>query len=145
MLENSTDDNVVLNGKFMRFLKDRECNNGTNHGTDDAGDCRAKVPINTSGKIGWNSFCWMILACICGIFVVVLEDKFHRSLSFAILVIIISMKGKLTILTDSVRVFYRRRFIKVIYTVPFIQHPYCHHLFYCYHYYPCHTISRSPS
>ena len=30
----------------MRFLKDRECNNGKNHTTQ--GDCRAKVLIRTS-------------------------------------------------------------------------------------------------
>ncbi len=30
----------------MRFLKDRECDNGKNHTTQ--GDCRAKVSIHTS-------------------------------------------------------------------------------------------------
>ena len=30
----------------MRFLKDRDCNNGENHTTQ--GDCRAKVSIHTS-------------------------------------------------------------------------------------------------
>ena len=30
----------------MRFLKDRECNNGRNHTTQE--DCRAKAPINIS-------------------------------------------------------------------------------------------------
>ena len=117
VVENSTDDNVVLSGKFMRFLKDKECNNGTNHSTDDAGDCRAKVPIHIPSKYGWkNPICW-ILACMCCIFVVFLEDKFHRSICVAILLIIITMRPKLTVLTDSVWAFYRRRFIKVIYTV----------------------------
>jgi hypothetical protein len=45
-LANKTDDGVDLEGLFMRFLKDRECNNGENHTTQD--DCRAKVPIHIS-------------------------------------------------------------------------------------------------
>ena len=43
-LSNNTTDNVDLRGKEMRFLKDRECNNGENHTTQ--GDCRAKVLIH---------------------------------------------------------------------------------------------------
>jgi hypothetical protein len=46
VLDNNTDENVDLSGKFMRFLKDRECNNGENHSTQ--GDCRAKAPIHIS-------------------------------------------------------------------------------------------------
>ena len=34
----------------MRFLKDRECNNGKNHNMNQ-GDCRAKAPIIISGSI----------------------------------------------------------------------------------------------
>ena len=49
VLDNSTDDDVDLSGKYMRFLKDRECNNGFNHNTQQ--DCRAKAPIHTSGNI----------------------------------------------------------------------------------------------
>jgi hypothetical protein len=45
-LANNTDDGIDLEGKDMRFLKDRECNNGENHTTQ--GDCRAKVPIHIS-------------------------------------------------------------------------------------------------
>ena len=45
-LANNTEDGVDLEGKYMRFLKDRECNNGENHTTQ--GDCRAKVPITTN-------------------------------------------------------------------------------------------------
>ena len=44
-LSNSTTDDDDLRGKEMRFLKDRECNNGENHTTQ--GDCRAKFPIHT--------------------------------------------------------------------------------------------------
>ena len=46
VLDNNTDENVDLTGKYMRFLKDRECNNGENHNTQ--GDCRAKAPIHIS-------------------------------------------------------------------------------------------------
>ena len=35
----------------MRFLKDRECNNGKNHNTKIQGDCRAKASIIISGSI----------------------------------------------------------------------------------------------
>ena len=35
----------------MRFLKDRECNNGKNHSTETQGDCRAKASIIISGNI----------------------------------------------------------------------------------------------
>jgi hypothetical protein len=45
-LANNTEDGVDLKGKFMRFMKDRECNNGENHTTQ--GDCRAKVRIHIS-------------------------------------------------------------------------------------------------
>ena len=45
-LANNTDDGVDLAGKDIRFLKDRECDNGENHTTQ--GDCRAKVPIHIS-------------------------------------------------------------------------------------------------
>ena len=45
-LSNNTTDGDDLRGKEMRFLKDRECNNGENHTTQ--GDCRAKFPIHTS-------------------------------------------------------------------------------------------------
>ncbi|XP_028409879.1 uncharacterized protein LOC114532546 isoform X2 [Dendronephthya gigantea] len=48
-LPNNTAKNVDLRGKFMRFLKDNECNNGTNHSTQ--GDCRAKAPIHVSETI----------------------------------------------------------------------------------------------
>jgi hypothetical protein len=41
----------------MRFLRDRPCNNGENHTTQE--DCRAKVPIHISEsksvQVGWYS------------------------------------------------------------------------------------------
>ena len=46
VLDNNTDDN--LNGKYMHFLTDRDCNNGENHSTQ--GDCHAKAPIHISEK-----------------------------------------------------------------------------------------------
>ena len=46
MLDNNTDDDSNLKGKYMRYLQDRECNNGKNHTTQK--DCRAKVPISVS-------------------------------------------------------------------------------------------------
>ena len=45
-LSNNTNDDDDLRGKEMRFLKDRQCNNGENHTMQ--GDCRAKFPIYTS-------------------------------------------------------------------------------------------------
>jgi hypothetical protein len=45
-LPNDTDDGVDLKGKYMRFLKDKKCNNGENHTTQ--GDCCAKVLIHIS-------------------------------------------------------------------------------------------------
>ena len=99
----------------MRFLKDRQCKNGTNHSTDVTGDCRAKVPILIPSNIKkWKSFCLIILLCICGISVVLLEDTFYRSISFTILVIIMSQS---TVFADSGWGFYRRFFAKVIHTV----------------------------
>ena len=44
VLDNNTDDHVDLRGKYMRFLKDRECKNGENHSTER--DCRAKAPVH---------------------------------------------------------------------------------------------------
>jgi hypothetical protein len=32
----------------MHFLKDNECNNGSNHNVSSQGDCRAKAPIHIS-------------------------------------------------------------------------------------------------
>ena len=46
VLDNNTDDDVNLRGKYTRFLKDRPCNEGRNHTTQ--GDCRAKAPITIS-------------------------------------------------------------------------------------------------
>ena len=101
----------------MRFLKDRECKNGTNHSTDDAGDCRAKVPILIPSNIKkWKSFCWIILLCICGILIVLLENTFYRGISCAILAIIMSLAIS-TVFADSGWGFYRRFFAKVIHTV----------------------------
>ena len=103
----------------MRFLKDSECNNGANHSTDDAGDCRAKVPIHIPSKFGWNSISWIILACICGFLFIVLEDKFQRSIFFAIIIgmaVLISQ-------TDILWRFHRRLFIRVISTVCDGIHP----------------------
>ena len=99
----------------MRFLKDRECKNGTNHSTDDAGDCRAKVPILIPSN-KWKSFFLIILLCICGILVVLTEDTFYRGIFFAILAIIMSL-AKSTVFTDSGWGLYRRFFAKVINTV----------------------------
>ena len=113
MLENSTDDDVDLSGKFMRFLKDSECNNGTNHSTDDAGDCRAKVPIHIPSKFGWNSISCIILLiglCICGFLFIVLEDKFQRSIFFAIIIVLAVLISR----TDILLRIHRRLFIRVI-------------------------------
>ena len=58
VLVNTTDDNVDLRGKYVRFLKDRMCNNGENHSTQ--GDCRAKAPIHIaetkSVQVGRHTF-----------------------------------------------------------------------------------------
>ena len=43
-LHNNTEEGINLEGKDMRFLKDRECNGGENHSTQ--GDCRAVAPIH---------------------------------------------------------------------------------------------------
>ena len=47
-VQSNTDDNIDLNGKYMHFLKDRECNNGKNHNVSSQGDCRAKASIRIS-------------------------------------------------------------------------------------------------
>ena len=40
----NTYDHVDLRGKYMRFVKDRECINGKNHSKDK--NCRAKAPVH---------------------------------------------------------------------------------------------------
>ncbi len=49
----------------MRFLKDRECNNGENHTTQ--GDCRAKAPIHIaetkSVQVGRHTFSLLVTYC----------------------------------------------------------------------------------
>jgi hypothetical protein len=45
-VQSNTDDSIDLNGKYMHFLKDRECNNDRNHNVSSQGDCRAKTPIH---------------------------------------------------------------------------------------------------
>jgi hypothetical protein len=47
-VQSNTSDNTDLNGKYMHFLKDNECNNGSNHNVSSQGDCRAKAPIHIS-------------------------------------------------------------------------------------------------
>ncbi|CAB4043703.1 Hypothetical predicted protein, partial [Paramuricea clavata] len=46
VLDNNTDDSIDLSGKYMRFLKDRECVNGENHSKQR--DCRVKAPVHIS-------------------------------------------------------------------------------------------------
>ena len=49
----------------MRFLKDRDCNNGENHTTQ--GDCRAKAPIHIaesrSVQVGRHTFSLLVTYC----------------------------------------------------------------------------------
>ena len=122
----------------MRFLKDSECNNGANHSTDDAGDCRAKVPIHISSKFGWNSISWIILTCICGFLFIVLEDRFQRSIFFTVIIGMAALISQ----TDILLRFHQRLFIRVLSTVCgdiFMLHTYYHHHFHYYDYYLYHT------
>ena len=96
----------------MRFLKDRECKNGINHSTQE--DCRAKAPIHISSNIRWDLISWIILAV--GIFFGILQDKLGGSVAFILLLVIVGIII-LIFKPDIVWGFYRRLFIKVIYTV----------------------------
>ena len=44
----SNTDGTEFNGKYMRYLKDKPCNNGENHHVTGQGNCRAKAPIHIS-------------------------------------------------------------------------------------------------
>ena len=45
-LDNNTEEKVDLNGRYMHFLKDNECNKGKNHRVAVGQDCCAKAPVH---------------------------------------------------------------------------------------------------
>lgn len=118
----------------MRFLKDRECNNGTNHSTQK--DCRAKAPIHISSCTRWDLICVIILAF--SIFFGFLRDKFGGSgaLLAVIVVLTVGMLAILILKPHIVWEFYWRRFIKLIYCNMCCGNAssLLHHHFHCYHY-----------